>query len=101
MDEIPTWSRHHTGLLGDAAHPVLPFGFSGASVAIEDALTLATLLPSDVQPGQIEGRLEIYEEMRMARVERVTMTARKIARDEEDVGFMKGYMRWLGEYDAV
>jgi salicylate hydroxylase len=71
MDEIPRWSTKHTVLLGDAGHPVLPFGFSGASMAIEDAVTLATLLPSNIQPNQIEDRLELYEKIRKPRIGRV------------------------------
>ena len=46
MDKILTWSPHHTALLGDACHPVPPFGFSGASMAIEDAVTRGKLFPS-------------------------------------------------------
>ena len=43
-------------LLGDAAHPVLPFLAQGAALAIEDAATLAALLrreQPDIPPGSL------------------------------------------------
>ena len=42
LEEVPRWSVNETVLLGDAAHAVLPFGFSGASMAIEDAIVLGS-----------------------------------------------------------
>lgn len=56
MDDIPNWSSNHTVLLGDACHPVSPFGFPGTSMAIEDALTFSTLLPVDILVGEGGGR---------------------------------------------
>lgn len=56
MDDIPNWSSNHTALLGYACHPVSPFGFSGTSMAIEDALTLSTLLLVDILVGEGGGR---------------------------------------------
>jgi len=39
-DPISPWSRGRLVLLGDAAHPTTPFMGQGASMAIEDAVTL-------------------------------------------------------------
>lgn len=101
MDEIPTWSNNHTILLGDACHPVSPFGFSGASMAIEDAATLSTLFGPNVESTDISERLKLYEEIRKPRVGRVRDTARQIGMGEETVPFMKDYMGWLSSHDAV
>ncbi|KAI4125168.1 MAG: hypothetical protein LQ338_004423 [Usnochroma carphineum] len=98
MDEIPSWSRKRTVLIGDACHPVLAFGFSGASMAIEDAVTLAELLPADVEVGDVEERLRLYEEIRKPRVGMVRDTGRRIARGDDSIG---KYMRALAEHDAV
>jgi len=38
---ISSWSRGRMALLGDAAHPTLPYLTSGAGMAVEDAITLA------------------------------------------------------------
>ncbi|KAL2052348.1 hypothetical protein ABVK25_007507 [Lepraria finkii] len=83
MDDIPNWSSTDTALLGDACHPVSPFGFPGTSMAIEDALTLSTLLPVDILVGrEVEEQLRIYQEIRKPRVDRVREQARKHARGE-------------------
>lgn len=101
MDEIPRWSAQRTVLLGDACHPVLPFGFSGASMAIEDATTLAVLLPEDITKDQVRERLELYEKIRRPRIERVRETSRQIARGREEKQFIQDYRSFLAEHDAV
>lgn len=101
MEEIPRWSVNHTVLLGDAAHPVVPFGFSGASMAIEDAVTLAALLPSHVGVEEVRERLELYECIRKPRVARVRETSRVFARGMHEPVFMAAYREWLGSHDAV
>ncbi|MFI5932233.1 FAD-dependent oxidoreductase [Actinoplanes sp. NPDC051494] len=40
-EDLPTWHRGRVVLLGDAAHPMLPFAAQGAAQAIEDAAALA------------------------------------------------------------
>jgi salicylate hydroxylase len=62
-------------LLGDAAHPVLPFLAQGAALAIEDAATLAALLPAD--PHQVAGALATYAKNRRNRAGRVQAEARR------------------------
>jgi salicylate hydroxylase len=62
-------------LLGDAAHPVLPFMAQGAALAIEDAATLAHLLAQTADtPSQAFVR---YQQLRLPRATRVQQTARK------------------------
>ena len=41
---LPAWSRGRIGLIGDAAHPILPFLAQGGAMAIEAAETLAAEL---------------------------------------------------------
>ena len=101
MDEMPTWSAYNTVLLGDAGHPVLPFGFSGASMAIEDALTLKTLLPVDIRLEDIPDRLKLYEKIRKPRVGRVRDTSRQIARGVDHKDFILEYRQFLAENDVV
>jgi 2-polyprenyl-6-methoxyphenol hydroxylase-like FAD-dependent oxidoreductase len=101
MDDIPTWSRSHTTLLGDACHPLSPSGFSGASMAIEDGVTLATLLTSNVSRDEIPDRLKLYDEIRKPRVARVRETARIIPRGLEDRQLLEGYHMVLKDHDAV
>lgn len=56
-------------LLGDAAHPVLPFLAQGGVMALEDAVIAADALAR--QPGNPEAALASYAKARSARVRRV------------------------------
>lgn len=44
---LETWTRDRVTLLGDAAHPMLPFMGQGAAQSIEDGLALACCLAAD------------------------------------------------------
>ena len=76
-------------LIGDAAHPVLPFLAQGAGLAIEDAGLLAQLLPAAwLADGQASGQaaravpdaLKRFAGLRAARVARVQETGRSNGR---------------------
>jgi salicylate hydroxylase len=41
MPPLPVWHHGRVVLIGDAAHPILPFIAQGAAQAVEDAVTLA------------------------------------------------------------
>ena len=101
MEDHPNWSLNHTTLLGDACHPVLPFGFSGASMAIEDGVTLSTLLSPGMQATDIPGRLKLYEEIRRPRVSRVRETSLVVAQGLEDQEVIRDYMMFLSSHDAI
>jgi salicylate hydroxylase len=72
------WSQGRATLLGDAAHPVLPFLAQGGAMAIEDAATLAAVLAA--HPGDTVGVLLRYERMRRQRVIRVQSASRNNGR---------------------
>lgn len=63
-------------LLGDAAHPMLPFLAQGGAMAIEDAAVLAQCLARDDDPARA---LRAYEQARQYRVARVQREARRNA----------------------
>jgi salicylate hydroxylase len=62
-------------LLGDAAHPVLPFLAQGAVMALEDANVVAAEIA--MTPGDIPSALLRYEFNRRARVMRVQAASRR------------------------
>ncbi|HEX4298254.1 MAG TPA: FAD-dependent monooxygenase [Devosia sp.] len=66
--ETPSWGDGGIGLIGDAAHAMLPFQAQGAAMAIEDAAILAPLLMTEPDAASAFRR---FEAMRRARVERV------------------------------
>ncbi|MCD6070391.1 MAG: FAD-binding monooxygenase [Microvirga sp.] len=67
-------AKGRIALLGDAAHPVLPFLAQGAAMAIEEAATLASLL-RDART-DIPEALAAYEKQRLGRAGRVQKEAR-------------------------
>ncbi len=52
-------------------------------MAIEDGVSLATFLPLGTAPGEIPGRLELYERARRSRVETALKYTRMNAGDED------------------
>jgi salicylate hydroxylase len=76
-DPLPRWSEGRVTLLGDAAHPMLPFLGQGAAMAVEDAIVLARCL--DARPGT-PAALALYEETRRARTALVQEASRGAVR---------------------
>lgn len=70
------WVAGHVALIGDAAHPMLPFMAQGASQAIEDAASLARhLADTDIAPA-----LQAWQTERRPRTARVQALSRKNAK---------------------
>lgn len=67
-----TWIAPGIALVGDAAHPTLPFLAQGANLALEDAWVLADACGA----GDLSAGLAAYQNRRIARVRRVIRTAR-------------------------
>ena len=101
MDNHHPWSLNHTTLLGDACHAVLPFAFSGASMAIEDGITLSTLISPDMPVEDIPGRLKLYEQIRRPRVQRVREASLDLAKGVETPDYVREFMQFLCSHDAV
>lgn len=74
-DRAPTrnWGKGPVTLVGDAAHPMLPFLAQGAAMAIEDGWVLAAQLADD---GDVAASFRRYEARRHARTARVQRAAR-------------------------
>ncbi|KAE8154447.1 hypothetical protein BDV25DRAFT_172095 [Aspergillus avenaceus] len=68
MENLPEWTNDRLALVGDAAHPFLPYRASGGAMAIEDGLCLSILLPGDIKKDDVPARLKLYEEARQERV---------------------------------
>ena len=74
-EPIPRWTRGRVTILGDAAHPMLPYLGQGACQAIEDGAVLATALSAEAAD-PLAG-LDRYERTRRPRASRVVLTARE------------------------
>ena len=74
---ISSFSLGRVALVGDAAHPMVPFLAQGAAQAIEDAGALARVL---AQVQDIPAALSVYSRDRVARAARVQREALKQGR---------------------
>lgn len=87
----PSWGRvlpaGMVALLGDAAHPTLPFLAQGANMALEDAWTLAALLD---RHGPGDAALAAYRQARAARCQRIVAAANGNARAYHLSGLTRG-----------
>jgi salicylate hydroxylase len=106
-DALPRWTDGRVVLVGDAAHPMLPFGAQGAAQGIEDAAALAACLISSIP-------LTWYEKTRIERVTTVTEWVRGNARNHHfddgeqqrerdrtaDAHYGLAGQKWLYGYDA-
>ncbi|MDA5556304.1 FAD-dependent monooxygenase [Shimia sp. MMG029] len=72
----PVWHQGNCAILGDAAHPTLPFMAQGASMAMEDAWVLRDALE---RAGTLSEGLAAYQTRREERVKRVVDAASKNA----------------------
>eukprot|EP00929_Paragymnodinium_shiwhaense_P048378 TRINITY_DN2446_c0_g1_i1.p1 TRINITY_DN2446_c0_g1~~TRINITY_DN2446_c0_g1_i1.p1 ORF type:complete len:451 (+),score=121.98 TRINITY_DN2446_c0_g1_i1:86-1438(+) len=64
-DPIASFDFGKVTLLGDAAHPLLPYGSQGATQAIMDAEALAVCYDEAMQKGTgVQGCIKAYSEMR-------------------------------------
>ncbi|GAB3433773.1 FAD-dependent oxidoreductase [Actinophytocola sediminis] len=71
---VPTWHRDRLIIVGDAAHATAPSSGQGASMAFEDAVTLARCL-RDLP--DVPAAFAAYERLRRGRVERVVARGKR------------------------
>lgn len=77
FEELDAWVCGSFSILGDAAHPTLPYQAQGAAMAVEDGVTLGILLgrirqsiaqePTVAKQDAIREVLRMYESLRKAR----------------------------------
>lgn len=102
-DPLPVWSRGGVTLMGDAAHPMLPFMAQGAGMAIEDGVVLARCL-ADVDcadTGAVARALQQFEQARQARTSRVQLGSRgnNWLREGGNADWVYGYDAWTTPLD--
>jgi salicylate hydroxylase len=73
-DPLPTWIDGRVALLGDAAHPMLPFLGLGAAMGIEDGVVMARALAA--HPDDIPRAFKIYEGARLERANKILLESR-------------------------
>ncbi len=93
-EPMEVWSKGRATILGDAAHPMVPFMAQGACMAIEDAVILSRAL-NGVEAQGVEAALARYEAARKPRTAQVQ--ANSLANDWLKKG---GNADWVYGYDA-
>jgi salicylate hydroxylase len=83
---LKNWTQDRVTLLGDAAHPMLPFLAQGAAQAIEDAFVLGqAFTASDISA---ERAFQAYEEIRKKRAQKVVAASRQQGRYFHQAGIL-------------
>ncbi len=72
---LPTQGQGALTLIGDAAHPVLPFLAQGGALALEDAVTLASLIAA--YGTDIRAAFRAHEHLRHQRTTAIAAAARR------------------------
>lgn len=91
-DPLASWTDGRSVLLGDAAHPMMPFMAQGAGMAIEDAVVLSRCLSLFDDPAVA---LRTYQETRLQRTSRIQRGSRS-----NEWLKVAGNGDWVYEYDA-
>ena len=76
--ELDSWHKGAIGLIGDAAHAMLPFQAQGAAMAIEDAAVLAPLLAASPNADHALTRFFALRHQRVRRVQDVSRSNGKV-----------------------
>jgi len=71
---LSRWVDGRVALLGDAAHPMLPFLAQGAAMAVEDSWVLAQQISQSGRP--VADSLKVYQSLRLNRTSRVQAASR-------------------------
>lgn len=112
-EPLPHLATSRVALIGDAAHPMLPFVAQGANQAIEDAMALAACLAQGGN-GAMAGAARRYETCRASRTARLQRQARwnihgmhmsdgeaqRCRDDALSAGADLRHQAWLYGYDA-
>lgn len=78
-DPLDRWSIGRVAVVGDAAHPMLPFQAQGANQAIEDAVVLTACL-AEAGPDGVPAALAHYEALRRPRTDALQERSRTNSR---------------------
>ena len=116
-EPLPALSRERVALMGDAAHPTLPFLAQGACMAIEDAIVLARAIAE--ADDDVATAFRRYDAARLTRTSRIVRGSAENAKrfhnpalataagaqtyvDEEwSEEKVRARYNWLFEYDAL
>ena len=100
-EPMPQWSKGRVTILGDAAHPMVPFMAQGACMAIEDAIVLARAL--DEGAADVPAALTAYEDSRRDRTAAIQRgsLANEWMKQGGNADWVYGYHAWTAPLGAA
>lgn len=109
-EPLPRWTNGRLGLLGDAAHAMLPHLGQGANQSIEDGVALASLLAASDR-ASVPSALAAYEALRRPRAVKVQLGSRAngrrydsqytdLAKRDVEIANAATLRAWLYDYDV-
>jgi salicylate hydroxylase len=93
-EPLARWSQGRVTLLGDSAHPMLPYLAQGAAQALEDGYVLAETLAQ--HRGDAAEALQAYEAARLPRTARIQLHARERGKINHTTSLFQRFKRDLG-----
>lgn len=99
-EPMERWSAGSATLLGDAAHPMVPFMAQGACMAIEDAVVLARSLDG-AERADVPARLVSYQNARLERTANIQRNslANEWMKEQGNADWVYGYHAWEAPLD--
>lgn len=94
MNTLNSWTKGRCCLLGDAAHPFLPYLGQGGACAVEDAISLAIMLDRGLTPEQIPERLELYQACRIERADTLQQYTRETGKQMSGPAIQQTYTNY-------
>ncbi|MEN9998120.1 MAG: hypothetical protein RI922_1110 [Bacteroidota bacterium] len=91
MDLLPAFHDKNTVIIGDAAHPLLPFTSQGANSAVEDAATLMAILTNLCKSETLETAFEDYYETRKISIQHYLKEGDVLLNDFVNLSLNKGF----------
>jgi salicylate hydroxylase len=89
---LTTYVYGETILIGDAAHPMLPFNAQGGNQALEDCGALFALFSNLQSKAQVPERMRIFDQVRRKRANRQQIVSSVPAEEAKNLGDkLKGY----------
>lgn len=109
-EPLSRWTNGRLGLLGDAAHAMLPHLGQGANQSIEDGVALASLLAASDRAA-VPSALAAYESLRRPRAVKVQLGSRAngrrydsqytdLAKRDAEIADAATLRAWLYDYDV-
>jgi len=97
-EPMARWSQGHVTLLGDAAHPMVPFMAQGACMAVEDAVVLSRAIAGKA-PADLPAALQAYDSARIPRTAKVQRgsLANDWLKGAGNADWVYGYQAWTAD----